>query len=199
MPPKPRSSADRDIIAQESGGISSGDLAAGENAAERRREYFESTRANSPSHKGKESVRFLGEDEDDMSIKTEHSEKDVASTRQWWKFAQNNARDCSQQTVLKWNESDFKCHRDNILQGVTDWCIYRNDIMASLQSIAYIPGMKLLPLDKLRIGSIIRRTVTADPRSITHDLNDGELVMERLENSYRQAGVMQAESFFKIL
>ncbi|RKF82277.1 hypothetical protein GcM1_173020 [Golovinomyces cichoracearum] len=199
MPPKPRSSADREIIAQGSGGNRSGDLAAGETAGERRRESFESTRANPPSHKGKESVPFLGENEDDISIKTEHSEKDVASTRQWWKFAQNNARDCSQQTVLRWNKSDFKCHRDNFLQGVTDWCIYRNDIMASLQSIGYIPGMKLLPLDKLRMGSMIRRTVTAGPRSIIHDLNDGELMMERLENSYRQAGVIQAESFFKIL
>ena len=71
--------------------------------------------------------------------------------------------------------------------------------MTSLQSIGYVPGMKLLPLDKLRLGSMIRRSGTAGPRSIIHDLNDGEEMMDRFEKSYRQAGALQAESFYKIL
>ncbi|RKF58191.1 hypothetical protein GcM3_183061 [Golovinomyces cichoracearum] len=71
--------------------------------------------------------------------------------------------------------------------------------MYALQGIGYTAGLKLLEMDKLKPGSMIRRTVKDGPRGIIEDISDGELMMQRLGQSYRQTGAIQAENFFSIL
>ncbi|RKF59795.1 hypothetical protein GcM3_171016, partial [Golovinomyces cichoracearum] len=71
--------------------------------------------------------------------------------------------------------------------------------MYALQGIGYTPGLKLFELDKLKLGSMIRRTVKDGPRGIIEDISDGELMIKRIGQSYRQTGAIQGENFFKIL
>lgn len=59
--------------------------------------------------------------------------------------------------------------------------------------------MKLLPPDKLRLGSIIRCTTIASPRSNIHDPSDGKQIMGKLECSFCKSGAIQPELFLKIL
>lgn len=52
---------------------------------------------------------------------------------------------------------------------------------------------------KMKMGSMIRKTVANGPRGIIEHISNGEETMECLNSSYRHAGAIQAESFFKEL
>ncbi|RKF84364.1 hypothetical protein GcM1_102002, partial [Golovinomyces cichoracearum] len=206
------SKSDREIIAQGSNKDDfdsiSGEGGVGTIEDLKRRDSTGSTCALPPSPKGKEAVRFKEErnveapDADsgaDEATDTKLKELEEACRNDWWEFAENNARKFSQRTILRWNELSFKPHRDLHLEGQKDWGAYRNDVMYALQSIGYTPGLKLFELDKLKFGSMIRRTVKDGPRGIIEDISDGELMMRRLGQAYRQTGTIQGETFFSQL
>lgn len=117
----------------------------------------------------------------------------------WWNPPTKTLRITSAETKLRWDQLQWKPHKDHFLQGSADWGVYKNDVMFALQSIGYVKGIKLTNLDKANFGSMIRRSVSEGPRRIIEDLSSGTDMMKLLNNTYRKAGIIQAETFFNEL
>ncbi|CAD6499783.1 BgTH12-03890 [Blumeria graminis f. sp. triticale] len=100
---------------------------------------------------------------------------------------------------LRWDQLQWKPHKDHFLRGSQDWGVYKNELMFDLQSIGYVKGIKLTNLDKANFGSMIRRSVTDNPRRINEDLSSGSDMMKLLNKTYRQSSTIQAENFFNDL
>ncbi|RKF81330.1 hypothetical protein GcM1_184017 [Golovinomyces cichoracearum] len=206
------SKSDREVIAQGSikgnYGSVSGEGEVDTTEELKRSDLIDSLRAHPPSIKGKEAVRFKDErnaealaidSEAEETLKNKEKELEEECRNDCWELAENNAKRCSQRTISRWNELSFKLHRDLHLEGSRDWGAHRNNVMYALQVIGYTPSLKLFELDKLKLGSMIRRTVEDGPRRIIENFSYGELMMRRLGQSYCQTGAIQRENFFSTL
>ncbi|RKF78482.1 hypothetical protein GcM3_064037, partial [Golovinomyces cichoracearum] len=76
----------------------------------------------------------------------------------WWNPPTKTLRIISVETKLRWDQLQWKPHKDHFLQGSADWGVYKSDVMFALQSIGYVKGIKLTNLDKANFGSMIRRS-----------------------------------------
>ncbi|RKF82967.1 hypothetical protein GcM3_018028, partial [Golovinomyces cichoracearum] len=116
-----------------------------------------------------------------------------------WNLPQKALRIASAEINLRWDQLQWKPHKDHFLQGSADWGIYKNDVIFALQSIGYAKGIKLTNFDKANFGSMIRRSVSVGPRRIIEDLSSGPDMMKLFNTTYRQSGTIQAETFFNDL
>lgn len=117
----------------------------------------------------------------------------------WWNPPTKTLRITSVETKLRWDQLQWKPHKDHFLQGSADWGVYKNDVMFALQSIGYVKGIKLTNLDKANFGSMIRRSVSEGPRRIIEDLSSGTDMMKLFDTTYRKSGMIQSESYFNDL
>ncbi|RKF84259.1 hypothetical protein GcM1_129001 [Golovinomyces cichoracearum] len=117
----------------------------------------------------------------------------------WWNPPTKTLRITSAETKLRWEQLQRKPHKDHFLQGSADCGVYKNDVMFALQSIGYVKGINLTNLDKANFGSMIRRSVSEGPRRIIEDLSSSMDMMKLFNNTYRKAGIIQAETFFNEL
>lgn len=110
----------------------------------------------------------------------------------WYNPPTKRLRITSVETKLRWDQLQWKLHKDHFLQGSVDWGVNKNDVMLALQSIGYAKGIKLTNLDKANFGSMIRK-------SVSEDLISGTDMMKQFDTKYRKSGMIQSESFFNDL
>ena len=65
-----------------------------------------------------------------------------------------------------------------------------------LECIGYEAGMKLTPLDEVRLAAVIQRTTTAETRSLFIGMKRGTEMMRLFERTYRQVGEIQQEAIW---
>ncbi|CAD6503941.1 BgTH12-05684 [Blumeria graminis f. sp. triticale] len=188
------SKADCDIIAQQKdNNLESGQLVARISGKTRPSNYkMDESRSNRKSNVRRKNVN----NESSSSAKrSEQSDSDD----DWWSPPQRTLQVTTAEMNLRWDQLQWKPHKDHFLRGSQDWGVYKNDVMFALQSIGYVKGIKLTNLDKANFGSMIRRSVTDNPRRIIEDLSSGLDMMKLLNKTYRQSGTIQAENFFNDL
>ena len=97
-------------------------------------------------------------------------------------------------TLLEWNLFDWKPPQSDFLRGIGNWSMYREAVLLHLECIGYEPGMKLTPLDEVRLAAVIQRTTTAETRSLVMGMKRGTEMMRLFERTYRQVGEIQQEA-----
>ncbi|CAD6500880.1 BgTH12-06584 [Blumeria graminis f. sp. triticale] len=173
------SKADCYIIAQQKDkNLESDQLIASISGKTRPRNYkmYES-RSNRKSYVRRKNV-------DNESSSLARSNKQSDSNNNWWNPLQRMLQVTTAETNLRWNQLQWKPHKDNFLRGSQDCGVYKNDVMFALQSIGYVKGIKLTNLDKANFGSMIRRSVTNNPRRIIEGLSSGSDMMKLLNKTY---------------
>ncbi|CAD6498717.1 BgTH12-01134 [Blumeria graminis f. sp. triticale] len=188
------SKADRDIIAQQKDNNLESDQSVASISGKTRPSNYKMDESRSNR---KSNVRRKNVDNESSSSAKRSEQSD--SDDDWWSPPQRTLQVTTAEINLRWDQLQWKPHKDHFLRGSQDWGVYKNDVMFALQSIGYVKGIKLTNLDKANFGSMIRRSVTDNPRRIIEDLSSGSDMMKLLNKTYRQSGTIQAENFFNDL
>ncbi|POS84530.1 hypothetical protein EPUL_005653 [Erysiphe pulchra] len=70
------------------------------------------------------------------------------------------------------------------LEGVSNRLDYKEDLLISIQSIGYEPGMRLAPLDEIKLAGAICRTTTSDARTLIRGMKQGTKIMKLFEATF---------------
>ncbi|CAD6502616.1 BgTH12-05207 [Blumeria graminis f. sp. triticale] len=188
------SKADRDIIAQQKDNNLESDQSVASISGKTRPSNYKMDESRSNR---KSNVRRKNVDNESSSSAKRSEQSD--SDDDWWSPPLRTLQVTTAEMNLRWDQLQWKPHKDHFLRGSQDWGVYKNDVMFALQSKGYVKGIKLTNLDKANFGSMIRRSVTNNPRRIIEDLSSGSDMMKLLSKTYRQSGTIQAENFFNDL
>ncbi|CAD6504421.1 BgTH12-06151 [Blumeria graminis f. sp. triticale] len=173
------SKADCDIIAQQKdNNLESNQLVASISGKTRPSNYkMDESRSNRKSN-----VRRKNVDKESSSSARRNEQSD--SDDDWWSPPQRTLQVTTAEMNLRWDQLQWKLYKDHFLRSSQDWGVYKNDVKFALQSIGYVKGIKLTNLDKANFGSMIRRSVTNNPRRIIEDLSSGSDMMKLLNKTY---------------
>ncbi|SZF06177.1 unnamed protein product [Blumeria hordei] len=173
------SKADCDIIAQQKdNNLESDQLVASISGKTRPSNYkMDESRSNRKSNVRRKNI-------DNESSSLGRSNKQSDSNDDWWNSPQRTLQATTAETNLRWDQLQWKPDKDHFLRGSQDWGVYKNDVIFALQLIGYVKGIKLTNLDKANFGSMIRRSVTNNPRRIIEDLSSGSDMMKLFNKTY---------------
>ena len=169
--------------------------------------------------RGKDSDKrsFEQKDRDDDEWCKKHSEEATSSSRSerdgdrrdapnddedlgaGWDRPARTAPKNGSKTLLEWNLFDWKPPQSAFLRGIKNWSMYREAVLLQLECIGYEAGMKLTPLDEVRLAAVIQRTTTEETGSLVVGMKRGTEMMRLFERTYRQVGEVQQEAVWGTL
>ncbi|KHJ31339.1 hypothetical protein EV44_g3345 [Erysiphe necator] len=135
-------------------------------------------------------------DNNDEEVIDEEDDEPGAS---WDKSLKTKVSKLSNKTLLEWNDFVWKPHHTAFLKGVSNWLDYKEDLLIEIQSIGYEPGMRLTPLDEIKLAGAIRRTTTSDARTLIRGMKQGTKIMKLFEATFQQVSELQQDNYWEEL
>lgn len=189
------SKADREIVAQ----------GQGSDIDERTKSFKAGSK--SPNKKGKEKGQKFGQDfdrdtenleenEDEEEEQDEESGNDLPGA-DWDRMIPNE--DVGTKVKLRWSGFDWKPHRSTFLKGTSNWIGYKEALLTQLCGIGYTPGIKLTPLDEVRLAGLVQSTTTPEAQILIRGVSEGSKMMRAFESTYQQLGMVQQENSYEKL
>lgn len=136
---------------------------------------------------------------DENEALDEEDDEDEEPGASWDKSIRNKVSKSPNKTLLDWNDFVWKPHHTAFLKGVSNWLDYKEDLLIEIQSIGYEPGMRLTPLDEIKLAGAIRRTTTSDARTLIRGMKQGTKIMKLFEATFQQVSELQQDNYWEEL
>jgi hypothetical protein len=134
---------------------------------------------------------------DSDSVSKSDSDPDDGKRRRKRKKSKTNSK--APKTTLDWKHFDFSLDKENHLQGVENWSIYKNALMLSLESIGYDAANKrlLTRTDQLRIAKAVIKTSKRDVLELIDGIKKGTQVLRLLGRTYKTSGRVHRQAIWE--
>ena len=194
--------ADREIIAQGAGSNMDSKSRGMTDASQPSSKDIESksSKPTQDAKSGRESDRvdtLEDDDEEEDDEESEEESEDELPGVNWDRMIP--AEEIGTMVKLRWSGFDWKPHRSTFLKGSSNWIGYKEALLTQLRCIGYTPGLKLTPLDEVKLAGLVQSTTAPEAQTLIRGLSEGSKMMRTFESTYQQVGMVQQENAYEDL